>query len=212
MNCSFFLFLFVFKKKKNYVFVLKFFSHRDVFCLSCADGDSADVRYRLATDDAALRRRADLWFKAAVIGVPIAGGFILVLLVLLAVRMLRHDQRRHRRLLRVTLHERSLTKAQHYVADHFRTAPNVAAERHRAAPNVAERAQSAPAYGAPPNFAERQSGAPPNFATRQLGAPPNFAERQSGPAPYAALAADRSPARDTVVRWGSPPADSLVVV
>ena len=59
-----------------------------------------------------------LWFKAAVIAVPIAGGFILILLVLLAVRMLRNDSRRHRQLLQMRRH-RSLTKAQLYVADHF---------------------------------------------------------------------------------------------
>ena len=61
----------------------------------------------------------DLWFKAAVIAVPIAGGFILILLVLLAVRMLRHDSRRHRQLMQLNRHSRSLTKAQLYVADHF---------------------------------------------------------------------------------------------
>ena len=60
----------------------------------------------------------DLWFKAAVIAVPIAGGFILILLVLLAVRMLRNDNRRHRQLMQMRQH-RSLTKAQLYVADHF---------------------------------------------------------------------------------------------
>lgn len=60
----------------------------------------------------------DLWFKAAVIAVPIAGGFILVLLVLLAVRMLKTDSRHHRRLLQLR-RERSLTKAHMYITDHF---------------------------------------------------------------------------------------------
>lgn len=60
----------------------------------------------------------DLWFKAAVIAVPIAGGFILILLVLLAVRMLRTDSRQHKRLIQIR-RERSLTKAQLYVTDHF---------------------------------------------------------------------------------------------
>ena len=60
----------------------------------------------------------ELWFKAAVIAVPIAGGFILVLLVVLAVRVLRNDNRRHRQLVQLR-HHRSLTKAQLYVADHF---------------------------------------------------------------------------------------------
>ncbi|KAH9524922.1 hypothetical protein Btru_028264 [Bulinus truncatus] len=60
----------------------------------------------------------DLWFKAAVIAVPIAGGFILVLLVLLAVRMLRTDSRHHRRLLQVR-RERSLTKAHMCITEYF---------------------------------------------------------------------------------------------
>lgn len=59
-----------------------------------------------------------MWFKAAVIAVPIAGGFILILLVLLAVRMLRTDSRQHKRLIQIR-RERSLTKAQLYVTDHF---------------------------------------------------------------------------------------------
>lgn len=61
----------------------------------------------------------DLWFKAAVIAVPIAGGFILILLVLLAVRMLRSDSRRHRQLIQIRRERTSLTKAQLYVTDHF---------------------------------------------------------------------------------------------
>lgn len=52
------------------------------------------------------------------IAVPIAGGFILILLVLLAVRMLRTDSRQHKRLIQIR-RERSLTKAQLYVTDHF---------------------------------------------------------------------------------------------
>lgn len=60
----------------------------------------------------------DLWFKAAVIAVPIAGGFILVLLVLLAVRMLRTDSRHHRRLIQIR-RERSLTKAHMFISEHF---------------------------------------------------------------------------------------------
>ncbi|GFR79398.1 BMP and activin membrane-bound inhibitor-like protein [Elysia marginata] len=76
-----------------------------------------------ATDHHSARRRnenadRDLWFKAAVIAVPIAGGFILVLLVLLAVRMLRSDSTRHRRLIQIR-RERSLTKAQMYISEHF---------------------------------------------------------------------------------------------
>ncbi|XP_013790403.1 BMP and activin membrane-bound inhibitor homolog [Limulus polyphemus] len=40
-----------------------------------------------------------LWFRAAVIAVPIAGSFILIMLILLAVRMLRKDSKRQQRLL-----------------------------------------------------------------------------------------------------------------
>ncbi|KAL4222988.1 hypothetical protein ACF0H5_019029 [Mactra antiquata] len=65
-----------------------------------------------------IKPQKDLWFKAAVIAVPIAGGFILILLVLLAVRMLKTDSRQHKRLIQIR-RERSLTKAQLYVTDHF---------------------------------------------------------------------------------------------
>lgn len=47
--------------------------------------------------EAALQQ--DVWFRAAVIAVPIAGTFILILLVLLAMRMLRQDSKRHRQFL-----------------------------------------------------------------------------------------------------------------
>ncbi|ESO99695.1 hypothetical protein LOTGIDRAFT_151562 [Lottia gigantea] len=75
-----------------------------------------DVFY--ARNEDAKEPERDLWFKAAVIAVPIAGGFILVLLVLLAVRMLRTDTRRHSRLIQIR-REHSLKKAQLYVTDHF---------------------------------------------------------------------------------------------
>ena len=74
-----------------------------------------NYRWRTMDDNASPEK---LWFKAAVIAVPIAGGFILIFLVLLAVRMLRSDTKRHRRLMEMRKH-RSLTKAQLYVADHF---------------------------------------------------------------------------------------------
>jgi len=63
-------------------------------------------------------RESTLWFKAAVIAVPIAGGFILLLLVMLAVRLLRQDAIRHQQLLAYRRH-RNLAKTQLYVADHF---------------------------------------------------------------------------------------------
>lgn len=37
-----------------------------------------------------------VWFKAAVIAVPIAGGFILIMLIVMAARMLKADHKRHR--------------------------------------------------------------------------------------------------------------------
>ena len=75
-------------------------------------GTRTDYRYLES------QREGALWFKAAVIAVPIAGGFILLLLVILAVRLLRQDGRRHRQLL-ARRRNRSLAKAQLYVADHF---------------------------------------------------------------------------------------------
>jgi len=64
-------------------------------------------------------RQSALWFKAAVIAVPIAGGFILLLLVILAIRLLRSDNRRHRQILDRRRHSRGFLKAQLFVADHF---------------------------------------------------------------------------------------------
>lgn len=65
-----------------------------------------------------LKPHKDLWFKAAVIAVPIAGGFILILLVLLAVRMLRTDSRHRKSILQIR-RKRRLTKAQLYITDHL---------------------------------------------------------------------------------------------
>ncbi|XP_014678037.1 PREDICTED: BMP and activin membrane-bound inhibitor homolog [Priapulus caudatus] len=56
----------------------------------------------------------ELWFKAAVIAVPIAGACILVMLILLAVRMLRKDSRRHMRLLQLRQQ-----RAQLFVGEHI---------------------------------------------------------------------------------------------
>lgn len=61
--------------------------------------------------------RQDLWFKAAVIAVPIAGGFILIMLILLAVHMLRKDNRRQRQI--VELRRLRQFKAHLLVNDHF---------------------------------------------------------------------------------------------
>lgn len=83
------------------------------------------------------RDSGDLWFKAAVIAVPIAGAFILTVLVLIAIRMLRTDHKRHRRLV-VTQRDRGLTKAQLYVADHF----SEKCDRVTTCPSFAEKAAS----------------------------------------------------------------------
>ncbi|XP_076439386.1 uncharacterized protein LOC143278422 [Babylonia areolata] len=82
------------------------------------DGEEGGVTFSHSGSGAGSSEARDLWFKAAVIAVPIAGSFILVLLVLLAVRMLRTDSQRHRRLVQVR-RERGLRKAQLYVTDHF---------------------------------------------------------------------------------------------
>lgn len=60
--------------------------------------------------------RRDLWFKAAVIAVPIAGGFILIMLIFLAIHMLRKDNRRQRQL--VELRRLRQFKAHLLVSDH----------------------------------------------------------------------------------------------
>ena len=90
------------------------------FCLFSGgySGTSSENKAISSKNEISNHPQKDLWFKAAVIAVPIAGGFILVLLVLLAVRMLRTDSRYHRRLIQIR-RERSLTKAQLYVTDHF---------------------------------------------------------------------------------------------
>ncbi|XP_074659310.1 BMP and activin membrane-bound inhibitor homolog [Tubulanus polymorphus] len=96
---------------------------------SAATSGSDDVtsndrgRYSLTRDGATSREdspavkmtvsQQDIWFKAAVIAVPIAGGFILILLVLLAMRLLKNDRREQSRA------HHSLVKAQLFVADHF---------------------------------------------------------------------------------------------
>ncbi|XP_022248936.1 BMP and activin membrane-bound inhibitor homolog [Limulus polyphemus] len=54
-------------------------------------------KYKEGIDQAALEY--DLWFRAAVIAVPIIGICILILLVLIAARMLRQDSRRRRQFL-----------------------------------------------------------------------------------------------------------------
>jgi len=55
----------------------------------------------------------DSIFRAAVIAVPIAGGLILIVLILMAVRMLKDDHRRTDR------HSTSFIKAQGFIEQHF---------------------------------------------------------------------------------------------
>ncbi|XP_061569602.1 BMP and activin membrane-bound inhibitor (Xenopus laevis) homolog a [Cololabis saira] len=63
--------------------------------------DSTDSRYQadgsnrnLVTRVQELASTKEVWFRAAVIAVPIAGGLILVLLIMLALRMLRSENKR----------------------------------------------------------------------------------------------------------------------
>lgn len=63
--------------------------------------DSTDGRYQadggnrnLVTRVQELASAKEVWFRAAVIAVPIAGGLILVLLIMLALRMLRSENKR----------------------------------------------------------------------------------------------------------------------
>nr|XP_020476974.1 BMP and activin membrane-bound inhibitor homolog isoform X3 [Monopterus albus]XP_020476976.1 BMP and activin membrane-bound inhibitor homolog isoform X3 [Monopterus albus] len=63
--------------------------------------DSTDSRYQpdsnsrnLVTRVQDLASAKEVWFRAAVIAVPIAGGLILVLLIMLALRMLRSENKR----------------------------------------------------------------------------------------------------------------------
>lgn len=59
-------------------------------------GSYGEERRRYSYEEAL---QQDLWFKAAVIAVPIAGSFILILLILLAARMLRQDNKRQKQIL-----------------------------------------------------------------------------------------------------------------
>lgn len=66
----------------------------------CNYGD-LDVYIQVESDGHADRKRQDseletLWFRAATIAVPIAGGFILIVLVLLASKMLAKESKRQR--------------------------------------------------------------------------------------------------------------------
>uniref|UniRef100_A0A3Q1JLQ2 BMP and activin membrane-bound inhibitor homolog n=1 Tax=Anabas testudineus TaxID=64144 RepID=A0A3Q1JLQ2_ANATE len=63
--------------------------------------DSTDMKYlpdssnsNLVTRVQELASTKEVWFRAAVIAVPIAGGLILVLLIMLALRMLRSENKR----------------------------------------------------------------------------------------------------------------------
>ncbi|ELT89046.1 hypothetical protein CAPTEDRAFT_220461 [Capitella teleta] len=98
-------------------------SHRKDKAVFGADVGSRDTVPWTSDGSRMTISQRDLWFKAAVIAVPIAGGFILVMLVLLAIRMLRTDSRRQRHLV-LMRQQSSLTKARLYVADHFQQQPD----------------------------------------------------------------------------------------
>ncbi|XP_022534399.2 BMP and activin membrane-bound inhibitor homolog (Xenopus laevis) b [Astyanax mexicanus] len=79
-------------------------NYRGLQELSYSRGDGLDRRSRpqpgsghhLVARVQEIPSAKEVWFRAAVIAVPIAGGLILVLLVMLAVRMLRSESRRLR--------------------------------------------------------------------------------------------------------------------
>lgn len=96
---------------------LKFFLFFAGYNQRAASSPSGNTNIKPTKNVDDRNQEKDLWFKAAVIAVPLAGGFILILLVLLAVRMLRTDTRRNKRL--PQYRSRKMTKAQHFVADHF---------------------------------------------------------------------------------------------
>ncbi|KFQ78463.1 BMP and activin membrane-bound inhibitor, partial [Phaethon lepturus] len=72
----------------------------DVLSPSRGDNSGQGSRYQhdsirnLITKVQELTSSKELWFRAAVIAVPIAGGLILVLLIMLALRMLRSENKR----------------------------------------------------------------------------------------------------------------------
>ncbi|XP_036375145.1 BMP and activin membrane-bound inhibitor homolog isoform X2 [Megalops cyprinoides] len=79
-------------------------NYRGLYDLAHARGDASDHggHYQpeggrnLGTRVQELASTKEVWFRAAVIAVPIAGGLILVLLIMLALRMLRSENRRLR--------------------------------------------------------------------------------------------------------------------
>ncbi|XP_064202346.1 BMP and activin membrane-bound inhibitor homolog isoform X1 [Anguilla rostrata] len=79
-------------------------NYKGLYDLVHARGDASDQagRYQpegsrgLVTRVQELASTKEVWFRAAVIAVPIAGGLILVLLIMLALRMLRSENRRLR--------------------------------------------------------------------------------------------------------------------
>ncbi|XP_026132775.1 BMP and activin membrane-bound inhibitor homolog a [Carassius auratus] len=73
-------------------------NYRGLHDLTHPRGDSTDRYYssnqNLITRVQELASAKEVWFRAAVIAVPIAGGLILVLLIMLALRMLRSENKR----------------------------------------------------------------------------------------------------------------------
>ncbi|KAG9355164.1 hypothetical protein JZ751_000002 [Albula glossodonta] len=79
-------------------------NYKGLYDLAHARGDAPDQGSRyppegsrgLVTRVQDLASTKEVWFRAAVIAVPIAGGLILVLLIMLALRMLRSENKRLR--------------------------------------------------------------------------------------------------------------------
>ncbi|XP_077979120.1 BMP and activin membrane-bound inhibitor homolog isoform X1 [Glandiceps talaboti] len=72
-------------------------SLEDIQVKSNSNQQSTEDSQMDTAPDVVLQSKA-VWFRAAVIAVPIAGGCILILLILLAVRMLKNEERRFKRL------------------------------------------------------------------------------------------------------------------
>ena len=114
----------VLKQKQNFLYDINF-NHFYLYFFFQLEAPVNEARMTVQTTGLNIAIRTthimtgNFGSRRPVIAVPIAGGFILVLLVLLAVRMLRNDSRRHTQLMQMRRHRDVIAKAQLYVADHF---------------------------------------------------------------------------------------------
>lgn len=81
----------------NYIVQIMFFEKINRLFFAHLDRYQTDIsNQNLITRVQELASAKEVWFRAAVIAVPIAGGLILVLLIMLALRMLRSENKRLR--------------------------------------------------------------------------------------------------------------------